>query len=175
MDGRGKEMTMVCRYSRHSLLTILAVVLALTEPVFSQDAAKKIPQADYSLDLPSPERLFHIRSEEGARQEIREAAMKRGVKKVEFPLDAKPLPVIFDVTQTTPPHVLTVPLAQVCYGTLYYQDIRTERYGQSWGVVEPLRSAFLFYGKTLILPGMLVAVPPCRIHCWNYPFVPIGD
>ena len=92
---------MVCRYSRHSFLTILAVVLALTEPVFSQDAAKKIPQADYSLDLPSPERLFHIRSEEGARQEIREAAMKRGVKKVEFPLDAKPLPVVLDVTQTT--------------------------------------------------------------------------
>src|SRR5206468_4144119 len=94
------------------------------------------------------------------------------VKKVEFPLDAQPSAKRIDLTQTPPAQLVTVPMARVCYHPLYYQDVRTERCLQSWGAVEPLHSAFLFYGKTLILPVMVVAVPPCQYRCWNYPFVP---
>jgi len=162
--------------SAHFILPIwiLTLVLGFVEPALSQEPAKNIPHDDYSLQLPGADRLFRIQSEVDARKEIRDAALLRGEKKLAFPLDAQPLPKPVDITQTTPAQIVMLPMGRVCYRPLYYQDVRTQRYLQSWGVIEPLRSAFLFYGKTLILPGMLVAVPPWQYRCWDYPFVPTG-
>lgn len=153
---------------------LLAMGFATPERLFAQDPVKVIPPDEYSLDLPAADKLFRIRSEADARQEIRAAATARGVEKVEFPADAKLVARVIDPASAGPVQILTVPLGRVCYNTLYYQDILTERDGESCGVVEPLRSAFLFYGKTLLLPGMLVAAPPWQYRCWDYPFVPFG-
>jgi hypothetical protein len=143
-------------------------------PALGQDVGKRLDEDDF-LRMPSPERLFTIRSEAQARVEIREAALKRGVTSVAFPADANPPAIIADPYACRPAMVCPVPLARICYHPLYFQDIRAERDARSCGVVEPFREAFLFYGKSLILPEMMVVVPPWRYRCWDYPFEPFAE
>ncbi len=161
-------MTVDWRNISATLGVALAWLVADAAP--AQEPAKKGEAAEYSLDLPASEQLFRARSEPAVRAEIRTLAMKKGVKRVEFPADAQPAAKSFE--STLPAQTLLVPPGRACFNTLYFEDVPTERSLQSYGVCEPLRSAFLLYGRTLALPYLLRQNPPCRVHCIDYPFEP---
>jgi hypothetical protein len=132
-------------------------------------AQKGMPE-DFSLALPDSDKLFEVRSEEALRKRIREEFKRRGVKKTEFPADAHPSAKVIDLAQLYPPQTMQVPLAVFCFPTLYYQDVSRERDLKSWACAEPVREAFCFWGRTIVLPGLVVVAPPWRNQCWSYPF-----
>lgn len=48
----------------------------------------------------------------------------------------------------------------LCHRPLYFEDENLERYGQSFGVLQPAVSAGRFYGRALALPYLMGAYPP---------------
>ncbi len=130
--------------------------------------AKKSATQDFSLDMPRPDQLFRSQSEEQLRDEIRTANFARGVKKVQFPPTFEPIPPVGKHLTSNSPNSIDRPVTRVCFNTLYYEDVRTEREVRSCGCVEPLRSAFLFYGKTLALPMLMLHTWPCEYQCVDY-------
>lgn len=48
----------------------------------------------------------------------------------------------------------------LCHGPIYFEDINLERYGYSWGLVQPALSAAHFFGRTPALPYFIGAQPP---------------
>lgn len=47
----------------------------------------------------------------------------------------------------------------LCHGPLYFEDENLERYGQSFGLVQPAVSAARFYGRAAALPYLMGAYP----------------
>lgn len=59
-----------------------------------------------------------------------------------------------------------------CYQPLYFEDANLERYGRSWGCLQPFVSAAHFYSKIPALPYMVFAQPArrCTYHAhWTLP------
>ena len=59
-----------------------------------------------------------------------------------------------------------------CYQPLYFEDVNLERYGRSWGCLQPFVSAVHFYSKIPALPYMVFARPArrCTYHAhWTLP------
>ena len=123
---------------------------------------------EFSLALPTPDRLFLPETETQARGKIRSQAAEAKIKRVEFPLDAAPPWVEDPLFRNRPAQVILRPPSLVCFRTLYFEDPRTERYLESCGVLEPIRSSFLFYGRALTLPIRMIDVPPGTVHCQGH-------
>ncbi len=61
---------------------------------------------------------------------------------------------------------------EVCYQPLYFQELNAERYGRSWGILQPAVSVANFYGRIPLLPYMAVSRPArrCTYHAhWSLP------
>ncbi len=61
---------------------------------------------------------------------------------------------------------------EFCYQPLYYEEVNVERYGLTFGVAQPVVSAAQFYGRTAVLPFMMVTHPPRKCAChphWTLP------
>jgi hypothetical protein len=61
---------------------------------------------------------------------------------------------------------------EICYQPLYFQELNAERYGRSWGVLQPAVSAANFYGRLPLVPYMLFSRPArrCTYHAhWELP------
>ncbi len=59
-----------------------------------------------------------------------------------------------------------------CHQPLYFEDVNLERYGRSWGVLQPAVSVAKFYGRIPALPYMVFAQPArqCTYHAhWSLP------
>ena len=153
------------------LIGSLLVLTAQANWAFSQQGPPASPE-EYFLEMPTPLQLFRIQSEHSVRVEIREKGKQKGAKDVQFPPDALAAPKIVDLICVPPAQMVMLPPARICFHPLYFQDKRTERDVKSTGIIEPLRSTIHFYGKVIALPGLMVAVPPWRMQCWNYPFYP---
>jgi hypothetical protein len=50
----------------------------------------------------------------------------------------------------------------VAHHPLYFEDVNLERYGYSWGLLQPAVSAAHFFGNLLTLPYHTVSTPPCE-------------
>ena len=155
-------MHLACSTFKLALALVLGLILHGIAS--SQPPANKTTPSGLSLEVPSPQVLFRVQSEADWQRELRETAGK-----VLFPPDAQPTPKAANFAETTPVSILTVPSGRICFHSLYFQDVRTERHMKSWGIVEPLRSALLFYAKGVALPATMLAVPPFRFQCWDYP------
>jgi hypothetical protein len=59
-----------------------------------------------------------------------------------------------------------------CHQPLYFEEINLERYGRSWGVLQPAVSVAKFYGRIPALPYLVFAQPArrCTYHAhWSLP------
>jgi hypothetical protein len=59
-----------------------------------------------------------------------------------------------------------------CYQPLYFEEVNPERYGHSFGILQPAVSAVAFYGRIPLLPYMAFARPArrCTYHAhWTLP------
>jgi hypothetical protein len=125
---------------------------------------------EFSLELPKADELFQVHSEQELKRKIEDDARQRGVKKTEFPDNARLVAKEFDFSTFFSIHSMTMPTGVICYRPLYFQDTSRERGLRSWSIVEPLREALLFYGEGVTLPARMVVVRPWQFQCWNYPF-----
>jgi len=60
----------------------------------------------------------------------------------------------------------------MCYQPLYFQELNAERYGRTWGILQPAVSMANFYGRIPLLPYMAFAYPArrCTYHAhWSLP------
>jgi len=61
---------------------------------------------------------------------------------------------------------------EFCYQPLYFEEVNLERYGRSFGIVQPAVSAAMFVGRVPLLPYMTFARPArqCTMHPhWSLP------
>jgi len=115
------------------------------------------------LTLPGPHRLFRLDSEADVMERIRqEARQVRPPEIIEFPEERRyePWERVF-VPRHWPLAKELVEPAYVSHGRLLFEQINSERYGWSMGVVQPAISALHFYADVATLPYHL-AQDPCR-------------
>jgi len=145
------------------------VVLAGLTPAQAQVAFGKpvVTVADeFGLAPPTRAQLFRVQSEQALKERFRQEMPK--VKNVDFPKDVPPLPEVRGSENAPFPEQTISPIAgQVCYRPLYFEDKRTERFGQYVPYVQPLLSAERFYRDVLLLPCRLVMTPPWSFECDN--------
>jgi hypothetical protein len=55
----------------------------------------------------------------------------------------------------------------ICYRPLYFEDIQLERYGRTFGIVQPGVSAARFFCSVPLLPYKMVVRPPRSCECSN--------
>lgn len=127
----------------------------------------KEPRIDeFGLTPPTRDQLFRVQSEQALKERFRQELPK--LKKVDFPTDAAPLPEVPGSDLAPFAEKSISPIAnQVCYRPLYFEDKRTERFGQYVPCVQPLVSAGRFYGSVLFLPCRLWNSPPWTFECDN--------
>jgi hypothetical protein len=114
------------------------------------------------LTLPGPHRLFRLDSEAAVLERIRQEARETRVPTlIEFP---QPLRSETRVQPLAPRRwPLLTERAEPCYvyhGRLLFEQINSERYGWSMGVLQPPISVLHFYGDVVTLPYHL-AKQPC--------------
>ena len=54
------------------------------------------------------------------------------------------------------------PALNFCYRPLFFEEVNLERYGHSWGVLQPAVSVAKFYGNAALVPYRVVAQHPCE-------------
>ena len=63
------------------------------------------------------------------------------------------------------------PPLNFCYRPLYFEEMNLERYGYSWGILQPVISAGRFYGNAAVLPFRLAHQRPgyrtYHEHCYR--------
>jgi hypothetical protein len=150
-------------------LMALACLVAVSSFSFGQPPLKGIgDREDFSLEMPTPEQLFRPESEAKARERIRRFAAQKKIKEIEFPSDAKVAHAIDPLFLNRPAQVITHPANVVCFRTLYFEDPKTEISLRLWGILEPCREAWRFYGLAITVPVRLILMPPWKVHCRNY-------
>jgi hypothetical protein len=157
------------------ILGILAILCLSAAPAAAQPApANTLPPPatttgdGFSLDLPTPAELFRPESEATALERLRQAELKKGVKNVQFPPTAPVQPQVDFAYCCKPVQTATYWPAVICFGPLYFEDPRAERFGRRMPVLEPAREVFLFYVDVLRLPNHLITQPPCTTECRHY-------
>ena len=64
------------------------------------------------------------------------------------------------------------PSLNFCYRPLFFEDGNLERYGHSWGLLQPAVSAAKFYGNVALVPYRVVAQHPCECTYHDHLFRP---
>jgi hypothetical protein len=123
------------------------------------------------LDVPGPEILFRMESEEGMRERIRQE--NKG-KMVEFPdsrivLSKTPI----SLRDWSSLEEMVEPYYTV-YRRLYFEQINADRYGWDFGYFHPLIATGTFWFDLATLPFQLVA-EPCRRFEYNTGLCLPGD
>jgi hypothetical protein len=115
------------------------------------------------LTLPGPQRLFRLDSEAAVMERIRqEAREQRTPTIIEFPEPyASEKRVAAREPRQWPQMVELVQPCYVYHGRLTFEQINSERYGWSLGVIQPLVSGAHFYADVAMLPYHM-AEDPCR-------------
>jgi hypothetical protein len=124
------------------------------------------------LDVPGPEVLFRLESEEDLRRRIRQ---EKNGKRVEFPdsrivLTKNP----FTGRHDWPLMEETVEPYYTVYRRLYFEQMNAERYGWDFGFWHPLIATVTFYWDFATLPFQFVA-EPCRRYEYNSGLCLPGD
>lgn len=133
--------------------------------------------APYTIQLepPSIYRVaISVESDAQLQQRIRQENRERKVpERIVFPND----PVISTDTyqgRRFYPTRLEVAPYYVCHGRLYFQQINFERYGWSFGVLQPLISSGIFLWDFVMWPYHM-AKEPCRCFEYNTGYCLPGD
>ena len=74
-------------------------------------------------------------------------------------------PTIYHATGTSrewPVAAYTWTASALGHPPLYFEDVNLERYGYSWGALQPAVSTARFFGDVMALPYHLVRTPPCE-------------
>jgi hypothetical protein len=121
------------------------------------------------LDLPGPQILFRLESEEQLRERLRQEAKQRpgGVARgrLEFPDDRMVLTREVYQPRMWPAQAEIVEPYYVGYRRLYFNQINLSRYGWDLGVLAPFISTGTFFIDFASLPYQFVS-EPCRR--WEY-------
>jgi hypothetical protein len=118
------------------------------------------------LTLPGPQRLFRLDSEAAVLERLRQEARERNTPDIyEFPEEQKDVrPAKLERYSTARYWPVTKELVEpgyVWHSRVPFEEINTERYGWTTGVLQPLLSAAHFYADVATLPYHL-AQDPCR-------------
>jgi hypothetical protein len=146
-----------------SMASLAGQTFAQAPPGLGKPVALDGPD-EFSLTPPQRDQLFRVQSEQSLKERFRQELPK--LKKVDFPTEASVLPEVPEAARF-PERVISPIASQVCYRPLYFEDKRTERFGQYVPCVQPLISAGRFYTDALILPGRLLFTPPWSFVCDN--------
>ncbi len=150
-------------FRRWSLLLLAALAtlfgsLGIPARLLAQ-AQLGLPQTAEQIMLPTtPEQLFRVESEDRLKERMTREYLAIGQKKVLFPREAAP--PFADNNQQFPPATAFVEHANLCSNPLYFEDVKTERYGLYCPLIQPLLSTSRFYLDTLSLPIKMVLDPP---------------
>ena len=55
--------------------------------------------------------------------------------------------------------------ADLCYNPLYFEEPRVERFGQSWGCIQPVMSGVHFFTNAALMPAKMIVHPPRSFVC----------
>lgn len=130
------------------------------------------------LELPGPQYLFRLESEDRLRERLRQEAKQRpgGVARgtLEFPddritLSKEPFP-----SRYWPQQLEVVEPYYVAYRKLYFNQINMSRYGWDMGVLAPLFSAGTFFVDFASVPLQILS-DPCRCFEYNTGYFLPGD
>src|SRR5262249_31157826 len=103
------------------------------------------------FELPGPERLFRLDSEEAFFQRVRQEARERKPEELVFPEE----PVLSKdpyYGRDWPCMKMVVEPHYVCHGRLYFEDLNAERYGWDVGLIQPFLSGALFFKDVAFFP-----------------------
>jgi hypothetical protein len=131
----------------------------------SEDPAPAVKTGGLNLPTkpPTNEVLFRLESEDQLRERMHKEYLAAGQKKVQFPPEAS---VPFTAkTSSFPQSNAFLEPANLCCHPLYFEDVKTERYGIYIPLVQPILSTTCFYLDTLILPVKMTVAPPWSWRC----------
>jgi hypothetical protein len=80
---------------------------------------------------------------------------------------ARPNPNEWSDCRDRPPIVLSWTPWTICFRPLYFEEINLERYGVSWGILQPAVSGAHFFGTVAALPYKMVVRRPRSCVCSN--------
>jgi hypothetical protein len=165
-----------CRFLTPGPATVeTAVLLSLAEATnlreikaeMASEGTQESKQKDddeFGLTLPTRDHLFRLQSEQAFLERLRKELPK--VKNVEFPKDVPYVPGVEKLIPFGPQTIAPV-FSQVCYRPLYFEDKRTERFGEYVPYVQPLVSTTRFYVGVILLPYRMYLQPPWVFECDN--------
>jgi hypothetical protein len=111
------------------------------------------------FELPGPERLFRLESEDAFIQRLKQEARERKPEELVFPeklvLSKDPY-----YGRDWPRMSMVVEPHYVCHGRLNFEELNAERYGWDMGVFQPLASVAYFYKDVALYP----------LHAMSQPF-----
>ncbi len=126
------------------------------------------------LEVPGPERLFRLESEQQLRERIRQEQRDHSSRAV-FPADVPiAAPGVVYRGRHWPRLVSTIPASVTRYQPLYFEDKNVERYGWDAGIFQPFLSTGKFYLDLALLPYNLGAQPPWSLE-YNAGYALPGD
>src|SRR5207253_826419 len=112
------------------------------------------------FELPGPERLFQMDSEETLFRRMRQEARERKPEELVFPEE----PVLSKEAyygRNWPKAKMVVEPHYVCHGNLLFEQLNADRYGWELGNLQPLASTLMFYKNVVLLPYHAFTYP-CR-------------
>lgn len=147
-----------------------------TEPALHPDKPGSPPSSTYvePLEVPTPERLFRLESEQALRERMRQEQRDQGARAV-FPSDVPIAPPgVTYQGRAWPRFVSTIPASVTAYNPLYFEDKNVERYGWDAGIFQPALSAGKFYLDLVMLPYNIGAQWPWSLE-YNAGYALPGD
>ncbi len=130
------------------------------------------------LDVPGPQVLFLLESEEQLRERLRQEAKQRpgGLARgrLDFPSDYMVLSRDTYQPRLWPNQVEVVEPNYVGYCRLYFDQINGTRYGWDCGILAPVLSAGTFFLDFATLPLQFV-LDPCRCYEYNTGYLLPGE
>jgi hypothetical protein len=133
-------------------------------PMIPLIPARDEPPTAYRIpfELPGPERLFRLDSEEALFQRMRQEARERRPEELVFPeepaLSKEPY-----YGRDWPKSRMLVEPHFVCHKRLYFEELNADRYGWEIGPFQPLISGLQFYKDVALLPYH-IGTDPCRCY-----------
>jgi hypothetical protein len=155
--------------SAMSLSATEAAIAMGNTPALGSPRAQEIKKKDddeFGLKLPTREQLFRLQSEQAFLERLRKELPE--AKNVQFPKDVPFVPEVPQEKLVPFPRQSVAPVSgQVCYRPLYFEDKKTERFGEYVPCLQPLVSTTRFYVGVLMLPWRLYVKPPWVFECDN--------
>lgn len=118
------------------------------------------------VDPPGPSELFRLESEMDWRERMRRDARQTSpFSRLEFPEGPRARATQTGIIRTWPLQTEFVEPNYLCHRRLFFEEINTERYGWSLGVLQPFASVGVYHGNLAALPFRLLAAPYPSYEC----------